>query len=103
MQLLRAASRPEPYNYRPYNLTTTTTSRPSTSYSLQGDPIAIGLEHLISVVKRAASQIGSALKEEEREEKDAVIKKRLEDLESKVSTVNDNVAQMLAMMQQREN
>ncbi|OAF56523.1 hypothetical protein VC83_07218 [Pseudogymnoascus destructans] len=65
--------------------------------------LPLAIDTVTSVVKRAASQIGSALKEEEREEKDAVIKKRLEDLESKVSTVNDNVAQMLAMMQQREN
>ncbi|ELR07721.1 hypothetical protein VC83_03770 [Pseudogymnoascus destructans] len=67
--------------------------------ALEGDPIAIGLEHLFSIVKRAASQIGSALKEEEREEKDAAVEKQLKDLESKVSTVNDNVTQMLAMMQ----
>ncbi|OAF63214.1 hypothetical protein VC83_00618 [Pseudogymnoascus destructans] len=68
---------------------------------LEGDPVATGLERLFSIVERAASQIGNP-KEGEREEKDSAVEKRLEDLESKVSTVHNNVTQMLAMMKQQK-
>ena len=42
---------------------------------LEGDPVAAGLKCLFSVIKGAASRIGSTAKEEEREEKDAAVKK----------------------------
>ncbi|OAF56135.1 hypothetical protein VC83_07447 [Pseudogymnoascus destructans] len=51
--------------------------------ALKWDPVAIGLERLFSIVKRVVSWIGSSLKEKEREEKDATVKKQLKDLESK--------------------
>ncbi|KFZ15369.1 hypothetical protein V502_05640, partial [Pseudogymnoascus sp. VKM F-4520 (FW-2644)] len=62
------------------------------------DPIAIGLERLISVVEIVASRIGGPQREEGREESDAAVKRRLEDLESKISAVDQNVATMLVMM-----
>jgi len=97
MQLLRAASRarqqedeedessatpttPDPMSPEP---TTRRRRRPATPplvIPLEGDPVTAGLECLFSVVERAASRTGSALKEEEREEKDAAVEKRLEDL-----------------------
>ncbi|OAF63033.2 hypothetical protein VC83_00283 [Pseudogymnoascus destructans] len=60
-----------------------------------GDPIAIGLERLISVVETVASRIGGPQREEGREELHAVVKRRLEDLESKISAIDQNVATML--------
>jgi hypothetical protein len=72
-------------------------SRPSMPLSDE-DPIAIGLGRLVSVVESVASRIGAPREEEKREELDAAVKQRLEDLESKISAVNDNVAMMLAMM-----
>ncbi|OBT43073.1 hypothetical protein VE00_05545 [Pseudogymnoascus sp. WSF 3629] len=64
----------------------------------QEDPIAIGLGRLVSVVESVASRIGIPQEEENREELDAAVKKRLDDLESKISAVNENVAMMLAIM-----
>ncbi|OBT68867.1 hypothetical protein VE03_02068 [Pseudogymnoascus sp. 23342-1-I1] len=64
----------------------------------QEDPIAIGLGRLVSVVESVASRIGIPQEEENREELDAAVEKRLDDLESKISVVNENVAMMLAMM-----
>ena len=62
------------------------------------DPIAVGLGRLINVVETVASRIGGPQREEGREELDAAVKRRLEDLESKISAVDQNVATMLAMM-----
>ncbi|ELR09466.1 hypothetical protein GMDG_00648 [Pseudogymnoascus destructans 20631-21] len=69
--------------------------------ALKSCVLSARLERLFSIVERAASQIGNP-KEGEREEKDSAVEKRLEDLESKVSTVHNNVTQMLAMMKQQK-
>jgi hypothetical protein len=114
-QLLRAASRahqqedeedessatpatPDPMTPEPTTRRRRRPAPPAPVIPLEGDPVAAGLERLFSIVESAASRIGSTPKEEEREEKDAAVEKRLEDLELKVSTVNDNVAQMLVLL-----
>lgn len=66
------------------------------------DAVAIGLGRLIGVVESVAesvtSQIGAPQSEKGRGELDAAVERRLGDLESKISAVDQNVATMLAMM-----